>query len=68
MGKIAENDEILELCKLEEGTYSSLCYNAMCSLSKQWYLVTDSENGDASVLERNYVLSIVFQLGKMCKW
>lgn len=65
MGKIAENDEILELCKLEEGTYSSLCYNAMCSLSKQWYLVTDSENGDASVLERNYVLSIVFQLGKM---
>ena len=65
MVKIAENDEILELCELEKGTYAFLCYSAMCSLAKQWYLVTDSENGEAPVLERNYVLSLVFQLGKM---
>lgn len=57
--------EVLQLCDLEEGTYASMCFDAMCSLAKQWYLVTDSENNNAPVLERNYVLSLVFQLGKM---
>lgn len=65
MGRIGDNHEVLELCELEKGTYASLCYDAMCFLAKQWYLVTDSENDDAPVLERNYVLSLVFQLGKM---
>lgn len=65
MGKIGDNNEVLELYELEKGTYASLCYDAMCSLAMQWYLVTDSENDDAPVLERNYILSLVFQLGKM---
>lgn len=60
-----DNIEVLKPCDLEKGTYASICFNAMCSLAKQWYLVTDCENDGTSILERNYVLSLVFQLGKM---
>ena len=57
--------EILKPCDLEEGSYVSMCFDAMRSLAGRWYLVADSENEKATVLERNYVLSLVFQLGRM---
>lgn len=60
-----DNIEVLQQCNLQECTYVSICFDAMCALAKQWHLVADSENDDAPVLERNYVLSLVFQLGKM---
>jgi hypothetical protein len=40
----------------------------MVKLSENSYLVTDSESGDDKpILERNYVLSMVFQMGKSTK-
>lgn len=60
-----ENINVLEECQLVEGTYASMCFDAMCFLAKNWYLVANSEHAKAPVLERNYVLSLVFQLGKM---
>lgn len=64
MGKIGKINKVLEFCDLEDETYASMCFEAMCSLSRQLYLVTVNEHDDAPVLERNYVLSMVFQLGK----
>ena len=60
-----DNIEVFKSCDLEEGSYASMCFEAMRFLAKYWYFVADSENNDAPVLERNYVLSLVFQLGRM---
>ena len=56
--------KILEPSSLEKDSYTSLCFEAMMNLTNQWYMVTDDDNEDAPVLERNYVLSLVFQMGK----
>ena len=60
--------KILEPCTLSKASYAGICFDAMLKLAKNSYIVTDSENGDDKpILERNYVLSMVFQMGKSTK-
>lgn len=60
--------KVLTPCELDKNSYASLIFNAMQQLSENWHLVTDSESDDdKSVLERNYVISLVFQMGKNAK-
>ncbi len=63
MCKIGNNTKVLEACNLEKEIYALWCYKAMSYLSQNWYLVADGDNEDATVLERNYVLSMVFHMG-----
>ena len=63
-----EKIKILEPCALDKDSYAAICFEAMMKLSENSYLVTDSESGDDKpILERNYVLSMVFQMGKNTK-
>ena len=66
MDKIKKKElVVLEQCELENGSYTSICFDAMKNLSENWYLVAaDDNDDDKPVLERNYVLSLVFQMGK----
>ena len=59
---------VLESCALDKSSYAAICFEAMKELSENSYLVTDSESGDDKpILERNYILSMVFQMGKNAK-
>ena len=60
--------EILEPYTLGKDSHATICFDAMKKLSENSYLITDSESGDDKpILERNYVLSMVFQMGKSTK-
>ena len=61
----AEMIKILEPCTLDKSSYTAICFDVMAKLSDKSYLVTDSESGDDKpILERNYVISMVFQMGR----
>ena len=60
--------KVLAPCELDKDSYASIIFDAMKQLSVNWHLVTDSESDDDKpVLERNYVISLVFQMGKNTK-
>lgn len=60
--------EILEPCTLGKDSYAAICFDAMLKLKENSYLISDSESVDENpILERNYVLSMVFQMGKNTK-
>ena len=44
--------------------YMKSCLNAMKSIAHNTRVVVDTENQNSSVLERNYVLSLVYEMGK----
>ena len=56
--------EVLSSFEPESGSYVSLCFDTMKILSEQWYFVADTESDDEVVLERNYIISLVFLMGK----
>ena len=44
--------------------YVKTCFSAMKTIAHNMSLVTNTEDPDSSVLERNYVLTLVFEIGK----
>lgn len=70
MEKHFSNKDLLVLCNdilQNENKYVSFCFNTMKDLFNNWKLVSNSEDESAIILERNYILSLVFLMGKNAK-
>ncbi len=59
--------EILEKCNPKKESYVSLCFDAITQLSENRYLITNTESDNEVILERNYILAMVFLMGKKTK-
>ncbi len=55
----------LELTKIQLEGYPKLCYEAMVCIANNMQIVKNVESPQSSILERNYIISLVFEMGKL---
>ena len=56
--------QILDTYNLDHNPFVSKCFDTMKKLAGHRNILSDIENPNAPVLERNYIISLVFQMGK----
>ena len=60
LNKIRNSSNALQ----SENTYVALCFKMMEQLHRNWFLVANPNDSNATVLERNYIISLIFLMGK----